>query len=170
MSEPRLRPTFHRAVSADLEQVQQSLRAYPWPPTIRFSMRGNHAQCTLVSDARRWWSPWLEIDLEQDAKEVHLNGRFSANPSFFTLWMAMLALCVFSTFGFLGFGLSQWLATEFPWGFLGAAAAGPLAVGLAFLPLYGQAKGKEQCALLSHAVDSALALLQSTHDEVLALT
>ncbi len=156
MSEPSLRPYYSKIVTASSEEVQSILKKYSWPTGLRFEIQGDHGQCTITGSTKRWFSPWLEFELRPKESVTLIEGRFSANPSFFTLWMALLALSVIGSFGFLGFGYSQWILGETMWAFGASAICAPIAVGLAFLPLYGQAKGRDQMQALKAEMDTAL--------------
>lgn len=123
MSGPLLRPTFEHTAMGDAAEVASRIRAALGRdhPTLGASWArgGLHALLTVPRDRRRWWSPWLHLDVRTHQLETSASivfGRFSPNPALWTASMlAMIALLAIALFG-VALGLSQMTLERPAWG------------------------------------------------------
>lgn len=140
MSTLKLRPTFSLPFSQDANELFVSLQNVvadqPDHYIGRFTSR--HAMISFVAEQRHFWSPWLNLEVRDSESGQQLFGRFSPHPSIWTGFMfAYLALSVLTFFSLI-LGYSQYLVSEWPWGFVLIPAWIVIALGLWLASQAGQ--------------------------------
>lgn len=114
-----------------------------------------HAVVEVRAEARRFWSPYLSIEVEDEPDGSAIRGRFSPHPHVWTLFMAIYLLLGILAISGLVFGIVQHTLGRSPWGFVVA----PLAIGMfGFVygaTLIGQGLGAEQMYVMRSLVDRA---------------
>ncbi len=161
-----LRPNFSTKVALDSAQVAHDLeRALDRPDLeVRWSRPAGTAQrkhfdrlhVLIAPRERRFWSPWLNLDLHATAEGVDAFGRFSPHPSVWTGFAAAYLLLGSVSFFSAIFGLSQWMVGGAPWALVGTAICAVLAALLWWTSLIGQRLARTEMALLREIVQQAL--------------
>ena len=134
-----LRPTFELIIDADpatvAERLRASLERNHAPLESRWARGGRHALLTVPRHQRRWWSPWLHLDVRAhddgdgrgQGASAAVFGRFTPNPAIWTASMlALIALLAIALFA-LALALAQTTLDRQPWGWwvmIGAVLAG----------------------------------------------
>ena len=166
MIPPPIRPTFEHAVCMDQEELIARLRSafeghdehYP------NQIRGPHIVVTVPRRERRFWSPWLTMEVMSAEPGIILHGRFSPKPSIWTGFM--LCYITLGTSGFFAMivGLSKALmgSSGVLWDILGAGLI-LVALGLYVSSQIGQRLAHDQMTMLHDLVREALGLEEHTH-------
>ena len=155
---PRMRPGFRIPVPGDgsrvLEQLSRKLGA-PDSPLVGQVVRC-HAFLQLPRERRSLLSPFLNLELADDAEGTQLVGRFSPAPN---VWTGFMAVYIF--LGLLGFsglilGWAQTTVDEFPWGFIVLPAALALIAFVYGAAFIGQGLTADEMYELRAFVDRAV--------------
>lgn len=156
MSTPEIRPRFERDAHGSPDEVLARFRKCEDPRFV-CSILGNHVQIALHEDQADLWSPWLTFELLQDEDgRTHVSGRFSSNPTFFTLYLGSVVAVALTTVGLGIVGLSQWQLGLDPWGLWALPVGGLLLLGLGAVPFIGQRLAREQLEAMHHRVNRVL--------------
>ena len=162
----RHRPTFTIDLAEATSGVIARLRAgLPDPslelrwsrtPGARAECNDEHCFVLLCRRQRRFWSPWLHLEVTQLAAATQLFGRFSPHPS---LWagytLGYLFLAVASFFAVM-FAAGQLLSGGRPTLLWALAPTGAIAVGMWWSSRIGQRLAREEMTDLRRRVDEAL--------------
>lgn len=155
MSTPEIRPRFERDAAGSPEEVLNRFRNCE---DTRFvcSILGQHVQIALHEDQADLWSPWLTFELQEEDGRTHVSGRFSSNPTFFTLYLGSVAAVSLTTLGLGIVGLSQWQLGLDAWGLWALPVGAVLLVALGAVPFIGQRLAREQLEAMHHRVNRVL--------------
>ena len=152
-----MRPRFELHVpverSAWLEAFQDALRDDS--DLCRGQVFRRHAFVEIRDDQKRFWSPYLNIDLVDEPGGVAVRGRFSPHPHVWTLFMAIYILLGIAALAGLVYGLAQWILNEAPWAALGTPVAIALFAFVYGATLIGQGLGAEEMHVMRTLVDRA---------------
>lgn len=160
-----LRPTFvlHVPYSADeaSERLQGLLREES--PNVRGQAVKHHMMLTLKDRERRFWSPWLSLEVRREVgvDDTRVYGRFSPEPG---LWMGFMmtyfALGVIACFAAV-WGMSQWVLKAAPtaWWVLPLVAVLVLALWIA--TRMGQGLAADEMQELRAVIEDSLGLPSS---------
>jgi hypothetical protein len=117
---------------------------------------GRHLDLMIHPDARRAWSPRMDLELLDEGSETLMIGRIGPHPDVWSLFLFFYALSGFALIGGLMLGLSQWLIGQPPWG-LWLVLLGASTSGLAYLAAFtGQRLGRPQMTVLRRFLEAAL--------------
>lgn len=105
---------------------------------------GDHVQVSVPDDQAHLYSPWLSFEVRPEAEGSILDGRFSSNPTFFTMYAATLAAVILLTVGFGIFGAAQSTLGQEPWGLWAWPIGGVLSAALFSVPFLGQRMSRDQ--------------------------
>lgn len=161
-----LRPNFSTKVALDSAQVAHELERVLDRPDleVRWSRPAGSAQrkhfdrlhVLIAPRERKFWSPWLNLDLHATDEGVDVFGRFSPHPSVWTGFAAAYLLLGSVSFFTAIFGLSQWMVGSAPWAFTGTLVCAVLAALLWWASLIGQRLARTEMALIREIVKEAL--------------
>lgn len=162
MSTPVMRPTFVLHVRTTPAQTAERIEELLHHDTYAVVGRraGHHMMLTVSEAQRHFWSPWLNLEVEQEPGKpgglTTVHGRFSPAPSVWTGFM--LAYITLGTIGFFAamFGASQWMMGSTPHLFWGVLACAILAAATWWFSLVGQKLAHEQMHLLRETVEREL--------------
>ncbi|MBT9558639.1 MAG: hypothetical protein IV100_21595 [Myxococcales bacterium] len=170
------RPTFSVEVPLPLAQVQDRLHAglvgpayevrwarslHGQSPTGGASRRADHLVLTFKPEHRHFWSPWLNLDVDQreatdGAVITRITGRFSPHP---TVWTGF-------AFSYLGLGVLAFFSSIFaysqrslggtPTGLWGLLACAVLAVVLLWSSWVGQRLARDQMIELRRLLEAGV--------------
>jgi len=161
MDRPRQRPRVEIPVPLPVERVSallsEGLNNQECPCEGSVSRR--HAWIHIRDQDRHFWSPTLDLSLEEAPEGTVLRGRFGPHPSVWTMFVF-----IYAGLGVLGtitgmYGLSQLILDQAPWAFAASAACFSLigfVYGAAFI---GQGLGGEQVAQIRIFLDRSVARL-----------
>ena len=156
---PRMRPRFEVELDVPADRVLAQLRRRlaARDATVAGVVLPRQVELRVPHARAHFWSPSLslEIDREDDGATC-LRGRFAPEPS---VWMMFMGL--YGTLGMGGtlasmFGVSQWIANEPAWAFVGvpiALALMAFVYGAAFI---GQGLAASEMYALRSFVDHAI--------------
>jgi len=114
-----------------------------------------HAVIEMRGRERSFWSPYLNLEVEDEPGGSAIHGRFSPHPHVWTLFMAIYVLLVIVGLGGAVYGFVQMTLGRVPYAFLlipGAIVLFGLVYGAT---LIGQGLGAEQMYLMRSLVDRA---------------
>jgi hypothetical protein len=112
-----------------------------------------------------FWSPYLNLEVEDEPDGLAIRGRFSPHPHVWTLFMAVYILLAILALGGLSYGIVQHTLGQAPWSLLIVPAAVALSGFVYGATLIGQGLGAEQMYLMRSLVDRAgAAVLDSRID------
>ena len=163
MSIAQMRPTFSLETEMSAEDVMQCIRASVTevPEKYQGQFTSHHAMISIGESKRRFWSPWLNLEVRDDQPRRQIFGQFSPHPSIWTGFMfSYLAIAVLMFF-FVILGISQQIAQQSPWayGFI------PLGLLIAFLLWFaskaGQKLAQAEMAQLKSSIETCLSAGES---------
>lgn len=163
----RHRPTFEIDLVEPAAEVIDRLRAgLPDPAVeVRWSLtpgaRGDrndeHVFILICPSRRRFWSPWLHLEVAQRPAGTHLFGRFSPHPSLwagYTLGYLFLAAAGFFA---LMFAVGQRLSGGRPTLLWALVPTGAAALAMWWSSRVGQRLARDEMDDLRRRLDEALA-------------
>ncbi|HHJ49533.1 MAG TPA: hypothetical protein ENJ88_01335 [Phaeodactylibacter sp.] len=116
----------------------------------------NHVTLRLPPEKQHFWSPQLDLELEEKDDGTVVRGRYGPKPSVWTLFMFGYGLAGFGWMIFLILGMSEWMIQKQPgkilwsFGFLG------LGVLLFFAAQAGKALSRNDMRELDEFIREAL--------------
>ena len=119
MSVASVRPTFSFATELSADEIMDCIRNAVTDSSglYRGQFVERHAMISIDESRRRFWSPWLHVEVREDESGRELFGRFSPHPAIWTgfmfSWLSIAVLVFFAAM----FGISQQLAAQTPWGY-----------------------------------------------------
>ena len=154
-SQFRLRPRFKYPIDMNVEEALACLESAAQHPqsSCRVSIVDHRAFINIPPTERHFWSPHMEVTVEDREEGTVLVGLLGPNPTVWSLFLFFYAAVgVASTFGIVH-GLTLWQLRGEQWGLWFI----PLA-GLAFVMVYlvskaGQRLGKDQMYQLYYFLD-----------------
>ena len=152
-----MRPRFAFQLPVERETWLGALRKLldEEPEVCKGQVFRKHAVIEVRDDARSFWSPYLNLEVEDEPGGSAIRGRFSPHPHVWTLFMAIYILLTILALGGLVYGIVQLTLGESPWGVFimpGAAALFGFVYGAT---LIGQGLGAEQMYVMRSIVDRA---------------
>lgn len=150
MQPPPMRPLLRARVAlprAELRaRIEAALDRADSPCRGRTSTRN---AALLIHEAQRhFWSPSIDLELDDEGQTTRMWGRFGPQPDVWGLFLGLYAVSVFSTIAGLVLGFSQWFIGDPPWGLLvclGSVVFGLLVYATSFV---GQRLGHGQMIIL----------------------
>lgn len=163
MSTPRMRPRFELElpVGADhwLGELQTQLRADSAP--CRGAVFRCHANLWMHDAERTFWSPYLNLDIDEKPSGIAIHGRFSPHPNVWMLFIGIYALLGITALAGLVYGFVQFSLGQSPWAVIAAPAAAAVFGFVYGATLIGQGLGAEQMYTLRSVVDR---VSETAHD------
>lgn len=150
MQPPPMRPLLRARVAlprAELRaRIEAALDRADSPCRGRTSTRN---AALLIHEAQRhFWSPSIDLELDDEGPTTRMWGRFGPQPDVWGLFLGLYAVSVFSTIAGLVLGFSQGFIGAPPWGLLvslGSVAFGLVVYATSFV---GQRLGHGQMIIL----------------------
>jgi hypothetical protein len=152
-----MRPRFTLQLPVPSERWLDALRALLEhdPGPLRGQVFRKHAVVQMRHGQRTFWSPYLNLEVEDEPDGSAIRGRFSPHPNVWTFFMAIYILLAIAALGGLSYGIVQHTLGEPPWSLLIVPAA-LAAFGFVYgATLIGQGLGAEQMYLMRSLVDRA---------------
>jgi hypothetical protein len=112
-----------------------------------------HAVVQMCDEERTFWSPYLNLEVEDEPDGSVIRGRFSPHPNVWTMFMAVYILLAIVALGGLSYGMVQYTLGQPPWSLLIAPAAVPLFGFVYGATLIGQGLGAEQMYTMRSLID-----------------
>ena len=164
MQIPPMRPTFkiEFPIESDhaIDRLSSLVDDHDYP--IEGRIAGNHLMLVIPPARRHFWSPWLHIDVREDAPGSIVKGRFSPNPSVWTCFMlSYIALGTIVFFMFM-FALSQWIMKNPPSALMLVPIPVVIAVIMYSSSLIGQKIAHEQ---MRELYDASMGVLSGAASE-----
>lgn len=155
-----IRPRFHRTSPLAPEAVLKrfSDRA---DQDFQCAVLGDHVQISVAPEAAHLYSPWLTFEVRDAESGSVLEGRFSSNPTFFTMYAAALAAVLLLTLGFGIFGMAQSSLGQNAWGLWAWPVGLVLFAVLLSVPFLGQRLSRDQLERMNAFVTARGELNQS---------
>lgn len=155
---PSLRPRFEVVVNMTVADASDSLRraleATDTP--VEGFARDATAQVNIPADEASFWSPELEIKIDEVDGKARLRGRIGPHPHVWMMFMGLHMVIAICALGGLIFGASQWSLDQPAWGLWAGPAAVVLHAFVAGAAFVGQGLGAEHVFRLRAFVDDAL--------------
>ena len=152
-----MRPRFELQLPVDRERWLGALKQLldEDPGALRGQVFRKHAVVEMRDQERTFWSPYLnlEVDDEPDGSAIH--GRFSPHPNVWTMFMGVYILLAIIALGGLSYGIVQLTLGHSPWAFIIAPAALAMFGFVYGATLIGQGLGAEQMYTMRSLVDRA---------------
>jgi len=143
---PVTRETWLDALRSALQNDAESLRGQVFRKHAVVEMRGTD---------RTFWSPYLNLEVEDEPDGSVIRGRFSPHPNVWTMFMAVYILLAIVALGGLSYGMVQYTLGQSPWSLLVAPAAVALFGFVYGATLIGQGLGAEQMYTMRSLIDRA---------------
>ncbi len=123
--------------------------------TLRGQVFRKHAVVQMRDGKRTFWSPYLNLEVEDEPDGSAIRGRFSPHPNVWTLFMGVYILIAMASMAALSYGIVQYTLGESPWALVGVPASAALLGFVYGATLIGQGLGAEQMYMMRSLVDRA---------------
>jgi hypothetical protein len=170
----RLRPTFTVPLALDREEAIERIKAglSEAVPAERWIGKGRWAEVHVPGDARRIWSPYLSIRLDEldahhrsagqpEGTRSVLFGRFAPRPEVWTGFIFLYSVIAFLVLLGAIFAYVQWASNEPAWGVWVPAIGVPLLGALHLGSWLGQRWSQDQMAELKAIIDPVVEPLRA---------
>jgi uncharacterized integral membrane protein len=150
-----MRPRFELQLPVTREAWRDALRSELEndPESLRGQVFRKHAVVEIRDGERTFWSPYLNLEVEDEPDGSVIRGRFSPHPNVWTMFMAVYILLAIIALGGLSYGMVQYTLGESPWSLLVAPAAVALFGFVYGATLIGQGLGAEQMYMMRSLID-----------------
>jgi len=152
-----MRPRFEFQLPVAPETWLEALRSALQDDagSLRGQVFRKHAVVEMRDGERTFWSPYLNLEVEDEPDGSAIRGRFSPHPNVWTMFMAVYILLAIIALGGLSYGMVQYTLGQPPWSLLVAPAAVALFGFVYGATLIGQGLGAEQMYTMRSLVDRA---------------
>ena len=152
-----MRPRFELQLPVEREKWLGSLRELldGDAESLRGQVFTKHAVVQMRDGERTFWSPYLNLEVDDEPDGSAIRGRFSPHPNVWTMFMGVYLLIAIAGLAGLSYGLVQLTLGESPWAFVVVPAAAALFGFVYGATLIGQGLGAEQMYLMRSLVDQA---------------
>ncbi len=153
-----MRPRFALEFPATADEVMDCIRSMleTEGPGYGGTSARRCAELFVDESERRFWSPHLSIQVQEQGKGSVLSGRFSPRPEVWTLIMFVYFLMAFAVVFGSAYGYVQWLLGSTPWGLLAVPGGIAVIVLLHAASIVGQRLSDDQMELLRSRLDTLL--------------
>lgn len=153
---PQFRPRFKFVLDIDSQQIAERFSDYAKnTPQIQLARSRNHFIISHKKDLRKYWSPFLDISVEEEDENGPSLVRclIGPAPNVWTMFMFVYGFFGFIAFVGLTLGMSQWTLKKELWGFwfLPVSFLGVLA--MYFVSAQGKKLAKDEMMDLKKHVD-----------------
>jgi hypothetical protein len=121
---------------------------------------GNHLMLVIPIKDRHFWSPWLNIEAQENDlpnPNIHIKGRFSPNPSVWTGFMMVYSSLAVLAFLATMFAVAQLVMNNPPWALYFLIPIILIAAAMYWSSLIGQKIAHDQMQLLYRVTLETLA-------------
>lgn len=122
---------------------------------LRGQVFNAHAVVLVCDRDRTFWSPYLNLEVEDEPDGSAIRGRFSPHPNVWTMFMGVYILLAFGVLAGLSYGIVQMTLGQSPWGFWIMPASIALFGFVYGATLIGQGLGAEQMYTMRSLIDRA---------------
>jgi hypothetical protein len=157
MAPPRMRPRFELQLPVDRERWLDALRTVldGGEAPLRGQVFRKHAVLQMRDPERTFWSPYLNLEVEDEPDGSAIRGRFSPHPNVWTFFMGIYILICLAALAGFSYGIVQLTLGESPWAF-GIVPASIALFGFVYgATLIGQGLSAEQMYTMRTLVDRA---------------
>jgi uncharacterized integral membrane protein len=150
-----MRPQFELQLPVTREVWLDALRSalQNEAESLRGQVFRKHAVVEMRDEERTFWSPYLNLEVEDEPDGSAIRGRFSPHPSVWTMFIAVYILLAIVALGGLSYGMVQYTLGQSPWSLLIAPAAVALFGFVYGATLIGQGLGAEQMYTMRSLID-----------------
>ncbi len=150
-----MRPRFELQLPIARETWLEALRSALQDDagSLRGQVFRKHAVIEMRDGVRTFWSPYLNLEVEDEPDGSVIRGRFSPHPHVWTMFMAVYILLAIIALGGLSYGMVQYTLGQSPWSLLIAPAAVALFGFVYGATLIGQGLGAEQMYTMRSLID-----------------
>lgn len=152
-----MRPRFEFQLPVERERWLLALRELLQSDagSLRGQVFRKHAVVEVRDGERMFWSPYLNLEVEDEPDGSAVRGRFSPHPNVWTMFMAVYILLAIAALGGLSYGIVQYTLGQSPWSLLVVPAAVALFGFVYGATLIGQGLGAEQMYKMRSLIDRA---------------
>ena len=152
-----MRPRFELQLPVDRERWLGALKSQldSDPGALRGQVFRKHAVVQMRDTERTFWSPYLNLEVEDEPDGSAIRGRFSPHPNVWTMFMGVYIMLAIIALGGLSYGIVQWTLGQWPWGFLVVPASVAMFGFVYGATLIGQGLGAEQMYTMRSLIDRA---------------
>lgn len=152
-----MRPRFEFQLPIERERWLGALksRLQSDAGSLRGQVFRKHAVVEVRDGERTFWSPYLNLEVEDEPDGSAIRGRFSPHPNVWTMFMAVYILLGIAALGGLSYGIVQYTLGQSPWALLVVPAAIALFGFVYGATLIGQGLGAEQMYKMRSLIDRA---------------
>ncbi|MBW1905095.1 MAG: hypothetical protein JRJ24_07275 [Deltaproteobacteria bacterium] len=152
-----MRPRFELQLPVARETWLEALRSALRDDAgaLRGQVFRKHAVVEMRDGQRTFWSPYLNLEVEDEPDGSAIRGRFSPHPNVWTMFMAAYILLAIIALGGITYGIVQSTLGQPPWALWIAPAAVALFGFVYGATLIGQGLGAEQMYIMRSVVDRA---------------
>ncbi|MBW2161758.1 MAG: hypothetical protein JRH14_17640 [Deltaproteobacteria bacterium] len=145
-------------------ELQLPVARETWLDALRSALRDDagalrgqvfrkHAVVEMRDGQRTFWSPYLNIEVEDEPDGSAIRGRFSPHPNVWTMFMAVYIFLAIVALGGITYGIVQLTLGQPPWA-LWIAPAAVAVFGFVYgATLIGQGLGAEQMYVMRSLID-----------------
>ncbi|UCD25877.1 MAG: hypothetical protein JSW51_08045 [Gemmatimonadota bacterium] len=151
-----MRPTFSVELPLSADEAIERIRAEIASSQLNTMSAGRCAEFRVAESERRFWSPYLSVQVQDTPEGSLLRGRFSPRPEIWTMFMFVYFVMTFAIFFGAAFGYVQWAMGDSPWGLLAVPGGILVIVLLHAASLVGQRLSSDQTVELREALDLVL--------------
>jgi hypothetical protein len=152
-----MRPRFELQLPVDRERWLGALESLldNDSGTLRGQVFRKHAVVQMQDGDRTFWSPYLNLEVEDEPDGSAIRGRFSPHPNVWTMFMGVYILLAIMALGGLSYGIVQYTLDQSPWAFAIVPAAAAMFGFVYGATLIGQGLGAQQMYTMRSLVDRA---------------
>ena len=152
-----MRPRFELQLPVGRERWLGALKSllHNNAGSLRGQVFRKHAVVLMRDGERTFWSPYLNIDVQDEPDGSAIRGRFSPHPNVWTMFMGVYILLAITALGGLSYGIVQCTLGQSAWGFWLVPASVALFGFVYGATLIGQGLGSEQMYVMRKLVDRA---------------
>ena len=156
MKATKMRPTFSVELPLLADEASDRIRTEIDASNLNTMSAGRFAEFRVPESERRFWSPYLSVQVEDTGDGSLLRGRFSPRPEIWTMFMFVYFVMTFAIFFGAALGYVQWTLGDSPWGFLAVPIGILVIVLLHAASLVGQRFSSDQTVQLREELDHLL--------------
>ena len=120
MSVFELRPRFRKNTNLSAKQISESVKTlmHSADPPCTATIATNHIVLGIPPEQQHYWSPQLNIEIDEQENGCLLRCLFGPSPNVWTMFMFFYTGVAFTGLIGLFYGLSQWTLNMAPWALL----------------------------------------------------
>lgn len=153
-----MQPTFTQDVPLQADEVMRRIRRAIQSAELRdhVDTAGYVVEFKVDPAQRRFWSPHLNVQVNEVESGSQLYCRFSPRPEVWTMFMFIYFIAAFLASAAAIYGYVQWFLGETPWALVIIPIAIVTIVSLHAASLFGQGLSSDQMDELRQRLDQTL--------------